>query len=79
MGHSVFFKVYTASEAFWEDVYDEGANDKYPSDEHSLTMMNCEIHADRTILPYLQKEKPHKENDQSRTPPFGFMPRLVLS
>ena len=57
VGHSVFFKVYTASEAYWDEVYCEETNDKYPCEEYSLTMMNCEMHADRTILPYLKPAK----------------------
>ena len=50
VGHSVFFKVFTVNQRvsdFWDKVYDEETNDVYPGEEHgSLTMMNCEIHAD---------------------------------
>ena len=49
VGHSVFFKVYTADEIYWEDIFDEETNNKYPCDQHSLTMMNCEIHPDQSI------------------------------
>ena len=57
VGHSVFFKVYTAEPEFWEDVYCWDTNDYYPSDKFSLTMMNCEIHADRTILPHINSDE----------------------
>ena len=50
VGHSFFFKVYSVNQRtsdFWENVYDEETNDRYPGEEHgSLTMMNSEIHPD---------------------------------
>ena len=53
----MFNKVYTGSLDFWDNIYCFTNNDIYPSDEHSLTMMNCEIHADQTILPHLKLPK----------------------
>ena len=53
VGHSVFNKVYTASETYWDTHYDSVNHDKYPTEEHSLTMMNCEIHPDLTVMPQI--------------------------
>lgn len=65
VGHSVFFKVYTASEAYWTDIYDEETHDKYPCDEYSPTMMNCEIHPDLTVAyPKQETKKQISQPDQ---------------
>jgi len=32
VGHSVFFKVYTASETYWNSIYNATTHDEYPTD-----------------------------------------------
>ena len=81
VGHSVFYKVYTASPEFWESVYCSETHDVYPSDQYSLTMMNCEIHADQTIVPHLvvpKKPQVVEDTEQESTPRIR-QPRLALS
>lgn len=53
VGHSVFFKVYTAKNEYWTQMYDASTFDHYPDTKWSTHLKNCEIVADTTIIPAL--------------------------
>lgn len=65
VGHSVFFKVYTAQDAYWEQIYDSVTHDKYPTEEHSLTMMNCEIHPDLSVTEVINALEPDSSSQRT--------------
>ena len=46
VGHSMFLRVFTTEEAYWNDIYNSETYNKFPPDNMCHLLMNCEIYPD---------------------------------
>ena len=73
VGHSVYFKVYTAKDDYWTQKFDSIHFNHYPDEDYSVHLKNCEVYPDLTLRPLLDSHShkwgwsPSERNSAQRT------------